>query len=214
MGYSLQMLNAVNDNKGFVLWWYLAQTIRELQQQLLRHGINARISKPIVVSWLSTFQQRCNALRRLQPRYSSYFLSLNAPFREDWTRMSQVLSQSGVQHSFHFERRWLSPRMEWFYNGQPREIKMAPFNLEQLGIAFIMLPGGLALGSVAMLSEMVCYNYDMIVVRMSGLYLQLRNIIQSCWYLTVTRISFARELVAVFIKRVVLYTKMKACRLP
>ena len=127
--------------------------------------------------------------------------------------MSQVLSQSGVQHSFHFERRWLSPRMEWFYNGQPREIKMAPFNLEQLGIAFIMLLGGLALGSVAMLSEMVYYNYDMIVVRMSGLYLQLRNIIQGCWYLTVTRISFARELVAVFIKRVLLYTKMKASRL-
>ena len=76
-----------------------------------------------------------------------------APFREEWTRLMQILSQTGAQLSYHFDRRWLYPQMEWFYNGKPKEFNLEAFTLQQLGVAFILLLGGLGSATLVTLLE-------------------------------------------------------------
>ena len=72
--------------------------------------------------------------------------------------------------SFYFEKRRLSPRMEWFQNGQPKEIELEPFNLEQLGIAFILLVLGLSVGFCFVMSELVYFYWPSLKLRLKTLF--------------------------------------------
>ena len=76
--------------------------------------------------------------------------------------------------------------MEWFFNGQPREFKQEPFNLEQLGVAFLLLLGGFAVALAVMVSEWMYVNW----IRAKYCFLRAH---QALLALTTEALDFARR---------------------
>ena len=85
--------------------------------------------------------------------YLGYTCQRRNPWLPQWTWATQVLSQSGIQHTFHFHGYWFEPRQEWFFARGRFDIDLEPFTLEQLGASFVLLGAGMGLALTAFVQE-------------------------------------------------------------
>ena len=112
-----------------------------------------------------------------QALQGKYFPAFTGQKRADWIPQwnwaSMVGSQAGLQNTFWYHGYWYEPRREWFvqikflfqtfpyilmtvsrfFNRRKLDIKVDPFNLEQLGASGVLLVFGLLLAIVAFINE-------------------------------------------------------------
>ena len=86
----------------------------------------------------------------------SFAQIIHSPFDEDWSRFSQIFSQAGLHLCYFYDLEQIHiphNTILTYTNQLGYEQGLEPFNLEQLGIAFIWLLVGNAIGLLAAVYE-------------------------------------------------------------